>query len=514
MQQQVPENVSSTGPALRPPSPTSSNTAPMDVDDPIRGSATQPPPRTPHSTSRTPAQFHAGPNPPTNRTPAPHDQTSEAGPSVEPIARALSESFNQTMKDMVSGVGGAVKELFQGLSAEVKELNSSLRLVQDQVKHLSQPSERSQDQQSRGQPHAPRARNSQQASSRSRSKGQPRLRRTEEGLDNSDDSDDADDESQEEVTPRRVGLPKRRTHTMNKFSVSFEFLFLLLIVLRFVKADVQAHFNTLLGRQRRDPIDITKIPRPAEIRAYLPEEGDAVTVDNFRPDFSNPPNSGWNQSVANVFAGDFQASHPAWKVTHDRVAKACRTYIKSLSRRYRTQIAAAKAQQEKLARRDQRKRLVCSDFVSLESPFSIKPKCLHRRIEAAQLYAPHHALMLEYLGVNGMSSDETDPEQGPDKQYNVLVKPWLSASVVTFKRSFDALQRRHRKLGAADNSFQGSRPHLRNITDKTDTTRPPVKRLPANAYNAEWLSKQSNAFKEELDMKANYNFTLEEDLQE
>lgn len=94
--------------------------------------------------------------------------------------------------------------------------------------------------------------------------------------------------------------------------------------------------------------------------------------------------------------------------------------------------------------------------------------------------------MLTYLGVDGMSSDESDHDSGLP-QYRILVKPWRNPVLAPWLRVFDALHRRSR-FRPVDRATRGAQPHLRIVSSKQDGSRAAVTHLPKNAYNSIWLS--------------------------
>lgn len=117
-----------------------------------------------------------------------------------------------------------------------------------------------------------------------------------------------------------------------------------------------------------------------------------------------------------------------------------------------------------------------------------------------------HVKMLTYLGVDGMSSDESDHENGL-AQYRILVKPWRNISLGPWLRVFDALHRRSR-FRPVDRATRGARPHMRMVSSKVDDAHPAVTKLPRNAYSEIWLSTLVEYDLERLDVnETSYDFS-------
>ncbi|OBZ66078.1 hypothetical protein A0H81_13919 [Grifola frondosa] len=114
-----------------------------------------------------------------------------------------------------------------------------------------------------------------------------------------------------------------------------------------------------------------------------------------------------------------------------------------------------------------------------------KRNLFYRRFEVAANHTDlqRHLGILQDLGVDGMSSDESEHENGVI-QYRVLIKSWRNPVLTPWLRTFDAAYRKDR-LGPSQ-STRGAHPHLRLASQKVDL-RAPVIRLPFNAYNYEWL---------------------------
>lgn len=96
-----------------------------------------------------------------------------------------------------------------------------------------------------------------------------------------------------------------------------------------------------------------------------------------------------------------------------------------------------------------------------------------------------HREMVERLGVDGMSSDESDNEPGK-RQYKILLCRWRADIVTTWLRVLDAAHLYDRIKGDP-NALWGAQPRIRVISAETSSSKKFVPGLPVNAYNSHWL---------------------------
>lgn len=109
-------------------------------------------------------------------------------------------------------------------------------------------------------------------------------------------------------------------------------------------------------------------------------------------------------------------------------------------------------------------------------------KLYRRRHRTCSKYAPlrPHLKMLETFGVDGMSSDESETEDGV-KRYRLLKKSWRPESVTTWFRAIDA-------VAALTTKGRGNRFRLRMVSTMTDDSRAAPRGLPKNAYHSTWYA--------------------------
>ncbi|KAF4572417.1 hypothetical protein EYR36_006921 [Pleurotus pulmonarius] len=125
--------------------------------------------------------------------------------------------------------------------------------------------------------------------------------------------------------------------------------------------------------------------------------GDCCTVEDFRIDLIGPPRSLWNTSAANVFVQAFEA-FTGVELDRQMVRTAFFTRLKTLKQEYKLSKKSKREQQSSVIqkRRKMRKRTL---FIQRHDTV-LHDHRLHK-----------HISLLDRLGVDGMSSDESDGEE-------------------------------------------------------------------------------------------------------
>ncbi|TFK62979.1 hypothetical protein BDN72DRAFT_862428, partial [Pluteus cervinus] len=110
----------------------------------------------------------------------------------------------------------------------------------------------------------------------------------------------------------------------------------------------------------------------------------------------------------------------------------------------------------------------------------------------------HHVPILERLGVDGMSSDESDIDDpaveilGPRlPTYRILLPRWRSMPISSFLHIIDMAHVAHRMMSTDASTSRGANPRIRQL-DAADYRLSSKKRfvpdLPMNAYRQDWLA--------------------------
>ncbi|KIJ35331.1 hypothetical protein M422DRAFT_262504 [Sphaerobolus stellatus SS14] len=160
-------------------------------------------------------------------------------------------------------------------------------------------------------------------------------------------------------------------------------------------------------------------PNAEELKMHDLGLSKGPTKDNFRLDWNGPNATGWNRTASYVFADEFimrckegyyaVRSFPDWALGRHDVANRFRSKLPHLkTERKHAFTMALGTEEEKIAaemKRDKamkakRHRSRCDEL------FKFRLRVLDRHPEAP----PILRIILEYLGVDGMSSDDTDVE--------------------------------------------------------------------------------------------------------
>lgn len=95
--------------------------------------------------------------------------------------------------------------------------------------------------------------------------------------------------------------------------------------------------------------------------------------------------------------------------------------------------------------------------------------------------------MLTYLGIEGVSTDESDHENTTQHpRYRIVKKSWRNDDLIFWYRTFDALHQ-HSRFRPVNRATRGAQPHARIPSDRSNEFSAAVSQLPRNAYDPEWL---------------------------
>ncbi|KAF5378192.1 hypothetical protein D9615_007591 [Tricholomella constricta] len=222
------------------------------------------------------------------------------------------------------------------------------------------------------------------------------------------------------------------------------------------------------------------------------DHGEATHPAEFRLYILGPPRHPWNRSAAKVFAKDYIRFHQLEDrvETTLEVMEAFYTRLKTLRRKYHQingQLESPPQVLTKRMRREGRKRTL-----------------FHRRLEIAQLNPSlqGHVRILQQLGVDGMSSDESDHEAATHIRtvaasrptFRVLVPRWRAPEITRWLHVFDRIYTATRR---AVGPSRGDYPRHRLYHEQTanfSSRRKFVPLLPYNAYRREWLWSWNSEF--------------------
>ena len=194
------------------------------------------------------------------------------------------------------------------------------------------------------------------------------------------------------------------------------------------------------------------------------------------------------------------------------IAKAFFTFVETLKKRWNKQreVVDVQRRKEKKKRLDSRKAGVSAHHHTQVSQLTVLLQLFARRLRIARKKLPTHVRLMRHLGTAGMSSDETDTDVGPDTgpRFKIFVKEWRHPQVRELLKAMDTLYVISRRT-----QRQGNLPNPRIVTNITKSIRQPVTHLPRNAYNPVWLAHPDNYVAGDLEPDADYDFTLDPDIQ-
>lgn len=113
----------------------------------------------------------------------------------------------------------------------------------------------------------------------------------------------------------------------------------------------------------------------------------------------------------------------------------------------------------------------------------------HRRRNVAKFFDPlkRHLDILEALGPNGMSSDESDVDCNTRQLTYTIVKPdWRHPDLHNWLKVFDQLHHRNH-INSWSLDKRGAFPHIRIGSQKVHRKVQVPAGLPINAYDPKWL---------------------------
>ncbi|RPD72403.1 hypothetical protein L226DRAFT_449638, partial [Lentinus tigrinus ALCF2SS1-7] len=237
-----------------------------------------------------------------------------------------------------------------------------------------------------------------------------------------------------------------------------------------------------------------RLPSEQDVKDYDPNSGPCCTTHNFRPDLTATPGTPWNKSAIGVFVEAYMEEGTVKCDDPDIIEAYFKRHLQYLIYQFKhtSDSEEVKKARKCTHRRQERRRGL-----------------FHRRLETAQNNADlkGHVYMLQRLGPEGMSSDESEVENGV-KVYKVLVKKWRNPDLVEWFKVFDSIARMERTnvINGMDGRGAPYRERIRSTKD--DDKCSPVGRLPPNAYNSTWFDDLNKFSQARINvLKKAYSFT-------
>ncbi len=218
-------------------------------------------------------------------------------------------------------------------------------------------------------------------------------------------------------------------------------------------------------------------PRKEEIAACIENQFGGPIVSHFCPDFGAPMTSPWNKKVAAVFLGSFKESLGMTDMDDTTIVNEFSTYFQHLRTRYKQQQEPTpKVNDRRNARRMQKNKLL-----------ECRKKGCYRFSQLDRF-----AELLEMMGADGMSDDESDYKTGNqtgNRGYKVTTVWWRSKShqLLGFLELLDLLYM-SMKFRLDGTPQAGNWPRVRVCQEQEPQYKPnPVAGLPENMYDEVWL---------------------------
>ncbi|KAF8208472.1 hypothetical protein K438DRAFT_1961078 [Mycena galopus ATCC 62051] len=220
---------------------------------------------------------------------------------------------------------------------------------------------------------------------------------------------------------------------------------------------------------------------------------EATSEEDFKFDLEGTRNSPWNKSAGRVFAriAMREAGLPCTYETLNCLQRAFTSHLDTIIRRYKNSQKPLPIQlQEKSKIRRQ----------------SRQYQLFLRRHQTAHQFEPlhKHITMLEELGIEGMSSDDSDRGDGDLVRYRIRSPAWRADAVTPWLRMFDTISRIFRREPGP-----GANPRIRNSTNDKSDGKGFVPGLPINAYDPSWLKRDARRKYDLCPTQETYDFTLD-----
>ncbi|KAI9443031.1 hypothetical protein H4582DRAFT_1808977 [Lactarius indigo] len=208
-----------------------------------------------------------------------------------------------------------------------------------------------------------------------------------------------------------------------------------------------------------------------------------TTTADFMVDIAGDPKSPWNVSAGRAFTDYFieKTGRDDTPEMRRAVEKAFDTRIRSLKSRWKRDKLPQAAKVAERSKHSQRQR---------------KYQLFQRHHEITKLYDPlkRHLGVLDVLGVDGMSSDESSFDPHTSQTTYTVVKPgWRHPDLHHWLKVFDELHHRNCANGCILDK-RGMFTHIRAGSQKIRQTSRAPPNLPLNAYDPGWLKSREGLY--------------------
>ena len=238
-------------------------------------------------------------------------------------------------------------------------------------------------------------------------------------------------------------------------------------------------------------------PEPSQLDAFTAEwkctgygvKACNATLTDFMIDIVGTPKSPWNISAGRVFTNHiiekmgYNDVEETWKA----IEKAFYTRFKTLKSRHgKDGLSQAErvAEKSKHSRYQRKYQVIVTSFP--QRSWYLPAEQL---FQCCREYGPllWHLEVLDALGINGMSSDESDMDPTTNQRKYTVVKPdWRHPDLHNWLGIFDQFHH-YSHLNSWSNDRRGAFAHIRVGSQKVHKEAHPPPHLPVNAYDQQWL---------------------------
>ncbi|KAL0567082.1 hypothetical protein V5O48_014909 [Marasmius crinis-equi] len=273
--------------------------------------------------------------------------------------------------------------------------------------------------------------------------------------------------------------------------------------------NVREVMNEMIGiKQDKDIIDfdMSQFPSISDVQHYMRRGIQAKDIAGLGSVCWDNLDCPWNQSVSENFVRLFLAQHPEHEGRDEEIENHFWQRLETLRYLHRR---CAKKDGESLDQCEKRRYQILWDEQARLRKRTRREQTFNDRHQITSLYAESHpdeqlkfewgrALdLVERLGVNGMSSDDSEGDD-LNRRYVIKSRAWRSTKVQEVLLRIDQ-EIPSTKKSLYGNAPPGNRPRIRGrARHAAQSTRMAVALLPVNFYRRTWLENLSEAERAQL----------------
>ncbi|PVF91945.1 hypothetical protein CPB86DRAFT_845663 [Serendipita vermifera] len=268
---------------------------------------------------------------------------------------------------------------------------------------------------------------------------------------------------------------------------------------KLLKKTIRSHAQERLGIDVKSSIETWDVANHQDALEYNRGRSKAKgpTSENFVMDWDCTGLTPWTRDCTTIFGHEFLMQHQAHGFASIKgmiidislVKSSFRDYILYLKRRYNAE------HKEPMEASDQRNKAN-----KQARSWSRRQQLLGRRVALLK----HHKfpedcidVVQEDLGVDGMSSEESDGEVGTVRTFKIKRVPWRSQDLTVWLHRVDALPTKNARNAVLTRRWP---PRKRIISDLDSSRSQTVHKLPVNFYRGDWLTDQDERSRARLDV--------------